>query len=259
VKIEDLKLLNQVGKALYASPRLAQTRSLETVAALTTLDRLTDDESFEKVTRLLLARAEKEGAKATADGVANPFFRLSPLERMVLAFLHSGKISYGRLSKLLGIERDELERIAWHGRTKVASSPELRVSAPHPIGTSKLKHSCPEYDRERPWTQRLLDDEMGAQELTFIQNHTVACSDCFRALKLTREFYYAVERAIPGVGGVSEIESQASESLLEQARMRQVRPGERLTFRETINVFFSRWEVILACAVLAYGIVKLLT
>lgn len=244
MKTDDLKLISQIGKALYASPAVAQSRSLETVAALTTLERLTDEESFEKVTQLLLARAEKDGTKATADAVWNPFFRLSPLERTVLAFLHSGKISYKRLSKLLGLEVDELCKIAWHARTKVACSPEVRMRAPHPTGSSKLKHACPEYDQDRPWTQKLLDDEMNATELTFIQNHTVACESCLRALKQAREFYYAVESRIPGVGGVSEAESKASENVLTQARLRMVQPGAKLSFGETLLVFFSRPEIV---------------
>jgi hypothetical protein len=247
VKTEDLKLIGQIGQALYASPETAHTRSLETVAALSTLPELDDDASFEKVTQLLLLQAEREGLKATAQAIANPFYRLSPLERVILGFLHSGQVSYARLSRVLGQTVENIQAIAWQARLKVAGSAEVQLQFRHPIGAGKLKHSCPEYLEDRPWSQKLIDDEMKSTELTFIQNHTLVCESCARVLRQTRELYYAVEKLIP-LGVLQGV--QSSESLRQMER--QLAVATRPTsFYQALKIFSNKRSTWLAVGVIA--------
>lgn len=243
---EDLQLITDLGRALYANPELARSKSVETVAAVSTLEQLSDDQVFEKVTYLLLKQAEQEGTRASSAGVTHPFYRLSSLDRGVLALLHSGRVSYKRLARVLSVDPIMVEQLAWSARTKLASAPEVRRSAPHPVGTSKLKHACPEYFPDHPWTQKLLDDEMKPQELVMIQNHTMVCEECRRALVQAREFYYAVEQWVPTVNeGVSVTVSE-----LREARIRLGKLPLDLTVLEALKVVFRRNEIRIAIGVL---------
>lgn len=244
---DDLKLISDLGKALYANPEIARSRSVETVAAVSTLERLSDEQAFEKVSFLLLKQAEKEAAKSAASGVTQPFYRLSVLERGVLAFLHSGRISYQRLARILNIDTFLVEKLAWSARMKLASAPEVRMSAPHPVGSSKIKHECPEYHSDRPWTQRLLDDEMKHNELLMIQNHTVACESCRRALSSAREFYYAVEKWIPTVNESSS--DGISLEALKRAQIRSGLPPSDITFLQALGLVFTRTDVRIAVGI----------
>ncbi len=236
MKTEDLKLIGQIGQALYASPEIAHTRSLETVAALSTLPELGADESFGKVTQLLLMQAEREGLKATAHAIGNPFYRLSPLERVILAFLHSGQVSYARLSRVLGQSVENIQTIAWQARLKVAGSAEVQLKFRHPTGAGKLKHSCPEYLEDRPWSQKLIDDEMKSTELAFIQNHTLVCESCARVLKQTRELYYAVEKLIPS-GVLQGVKNPDALREMERQLAHSSRPTNWI---QALKIFFSK-------------------
>lgn len=244
---DDLKLISDLGKALYANPELARSRSIETVAAVSTLERLSDEQAFEKVSFLLLKQAEKEAVKSAASGVTHPFYRLSVLERGVLAFLHSGRISYQRLARILNVDTFLVEKLAWSARMKLASSPEVRADAPHPVGSSKIKHQCPEYHPERPWTQRLLDDEMKHAELLMIQNHTVACQSCLRALSSAREFYYAVEKWIPTL--TESTGDEISMADLRRAQLRSGIPPSDVTFMDALSLVFQRTDVRIAVGI----------
>lgn len=236
MKTEDLKLIGQIGQALYASPETAHSKSLQTVAALSTLPELGADASFEKVTQLLLLQAEREGLKATAYAISNPFYRLSPLERVILGFLHSGQVSYARLSRMLEKSADDIQTLAWQARLKVAGSAEVQLKFRHPVGGGNLKHSCPEYLEERPWPQKLLDDEMKSTELTFIQNHTLVCEGCARALRQSRDLYYAVEKFIP-IGVLRGITDPETLQQMEKQLQHSVRPT---TLGQSLAIFFQK-------------------
>lgn len=236
MKTEDLKLIGQIGQALYASPEMAHSKSLQTVAALSTLPELGADASFEKVTQLLLLQAEREGLKATAHAISNPFYRLSPLERVILGFLHSGQVSYARLSRMLEKSVEDIQTLAWQARLKVAGSAEVQLKFRHPVGGGKLKHSCPEYLEERPWPQKLLDDEMKSTELTFIQNHTLVCENCVRVLRQSRDLYYAVEKLIPA-GVLQGVKNPEALHEMERQLANSTRPTNLF---HALKIFFSK-------------------
>jgi len=253
VKSEDLQLISTLGQALYANPAQAQSRSLETVAAISTLAEVSDEQFLERALGLMLHQAERDGIRSNVSGISNPFFRLSPKERFVLFLLHSGRASYKRLSRLMGIPVEDVQTLAWIARTQIASSPEVRLMAPHPMGSSTLKQSCPEYFATRPWTQKLLDDEMNSQELSFIQNHTAICSSCNRTLRTAREFYYGVEQFIP-LTPVKNVTEQLGERMKAAVRRGQIQAGQLpndLTFFEAARLFLMRRENLIWICVAA--------
>jgi hypothetical protein len=265
MRTEDLNLISKLGRALYANPAQAETRSIETVAAISTLPEITEDVFLERALALMLHQAERDGTRIGVSRVENPFFRLSPKERFALFLLHSGRVSYKRLARLLETTPEEVQSLAWIARTQIASSPEVRLQAPHPLGTSRLKQSCPEFDATRPWTQKLLDDEMGSPELGFLQNHTSICEDCRRSLSMTRTFYYAVEKWVPvaqtGGGEEAEAIGNSMRRAVRQGRLRSGNLPSDLTMGEAFLVFFSKrehlvWSVLFAAAFIALLVAK---
>lgn len=261
MKSEDLQLISTLGQALYANLAQAQSRSLETVAAISTLSEISDEQFLERALGLMLHQAERDGLRSSRSGISNPFFRLSSKERFVLFLLHSGRASYKRLSRLMGIPTEEVQTLAWIARTQIASSPEVRLQAPHPMGSSNLKHSCPEYNSSRPWTQKLLDDEMNSQELAFIQNHTAVCSDCGRALRGAREFYYGVEKMIP-LTPVTEGTEQLGLRIQQALRRGKIQSGHLptdLTFWEATKLFLQRRENLIWLGVAAMLLLVLIS
>jgi hypothetical protein len=260
MRTDDLHLISKLGQALYANPAQAKSRSIETVAAISTLPEITENLFLERALTLMLHQAERDGSKTSAPGISNPFFRLSPKERFVLFLLHSGRASYKRLARLLETTPEEVQTIAWIARTQIASSPEVRMLAPHPTGSSNLKQSCPEFDTIRPWTQKFLDDEMGNTELTFVQNHTAICEGCRRTLLQTREFYYAVEKRVPVIGSNEDAVSNG-DALLRAVRKGRLQSGQLptdVTFSEAITLFFRNRENLLWTALFAIAFIGLI-
>jgi hypothetical protein len=258
MRTEDLNLISKLGQALYANPARAESCSYETVAAISTLPEVTEDQFLERALELMLHQAERDGQRAGSGGVASPFFRLSPKERFALFLLHSGRVSYQRLGRLLVLPTEEVQSLAWIARTQIASSPEVRLDLPHPIGASLAKQACPEFNPTRPWTQKLLDDEMGTTELTFIQNHTTVCEECRRALARTREMYYAVEKWIPLHSARDVANGNTLLKAVRQGRLRGGKLPTDLTWQEALGLFFSKRENLIWLAVFAGVLIGLI-
>ncbi|MBS1961197.1 MAG: hypothetical protein JST04_03195 [Bdellovibrionales bacterium] len=238
---------------------MAESRSIETVAAISTLDDATEESFLEKALSLMLHQAERDGTRTGAARVENPFFRLSPKERFALFLLHSGRVSYRRLARLIGATPEEVQTIAWSARSQIASSPEVRLQAPHPTGSSRLKSACPEFNPAAPWTQKLLDDEMGSAELSFLQNHTAVCEDCRRALARTREFYYAVEKWVPvATGAETDAIGNSLRRAVRKGRLQSGNLPADLTLFEALGLFFSRRENLVWFLLAALAFVALL-
>jgi hypothetical protein len=240
---EDFRLLSDIGKALYSSPETARARSLETVAALSSRDTFkSDGTGLVRAVRILLYRAEKDGLQATSTGLNQPFYRLTTLERMALMAIRSGRVSYLKLSQILGVSHEEVEKLLWHSRMKLAGQLEVRATTPHPPGTRKdAQHACPELFSDRPWTQKLLDDEMKSFELMYLQNHLLVCPSCQRALSTTRQFYYSLEKWVPSLSDAEDFEDE-----LLGLRRAQIESGmipSDLSIKEGFRIFFSRKEV----------------
>lgn len=240
--IEDLRTYATIGQALWADPETSKRVALETFAA-TRLMKLPAEREIEKATASLLNRAQNEGiggnARANPAALANAFFRLEPRERVILSALHAGSWSYSRLSRITGLPVEEVERLAWKARIRLASS--------YPAGASPSGPHCPEYEADRPWTQRFLDDEVkDARQRLFLQNHLMACAGCRDVLTRCRSFYYEVERVLP----VGTQERDAIESALSRvSRWEKQRrlPGGWL---ESFVLFLNRRDIQLALAIL---------
>lgn len=264
---EDFRFLTEMSQALYSDKSVARARALEIMALLSVpqlshrasslpaalskdLNRpfVEGENELVKAVKMLLYRAEKEGLSAVSSGLNHPFFRLTVYERAILMMLHSKRCSYKKCSQLIGLTSEEIEKVGWHARLKLSSQIEVRGETPHPPGAQKEKNACPEYFEDRPWTQRLLDDELKAVELTKIQNHLLVCVACSRSLQMTRKFYYAIEKWIPQ----SIVDSDQARDLKELRRI-QIESGlipKDITVTEGLKIFLSRAEVIVSLALL---------
>lgn len=254
-RAEDLRLVAQIGRSLWADPTRAEPVTVETVSAVS-LQELTPERALEKAARAMLERAEREGmaentlANLSADPVLTPFFRLSPKERLVLTALHIGRWSYARAARVAGMTLPELEEAAWAVRLRLGSRRD------YPVGGGPSTPNCPEYDSRRPWTQRFLDEEFeSGRERIFLQNHLMACGSCRRALAHARDLYYGVDSIVPRLDGTRFIES-----LHDVLRQKDgVRPGADMTWARSVEIFFGRSRLNrVLLAVLSFLVVAVL-
>jgi hypothetical protein len=252
---EDLRTLASVGRALWADTRESQLATIETLSAVTLLD-LTPDRAVERAAVALLERVSRRGATAQW---AQPFFRLEAEERLTLVALHQGRWSYARLGRVFGLTTEQVEALAWSARLQLASA----IGTAYPAGAPQRGPNCPEYDSQRPWTQRFLDDEVSSgRERLFLQNHLMACGSCRDALNRCRETYYALEASLP------QLSEAAGDTRLLQNLKSVTRkglglkaPAER-SFVESLEVFFRRrdvrWAMAIFTGVVAFKLTQLL-
>lgn len=247
MRSEDFIAITSIGNALWVNPRVSERNAADTVAAVAMLE-VTDENAVEKAASAMLVAAMRDGVHATISAISNPFYRLLPEERTVLAALHCGRWSYERLGRVLGRAPDEIAEIAWNSRLHLASAPGTLGALTHPSGSRHRGVSCPEYDSKNPWTQRFLDEESTNRERVFLQNHLMACDSCRKALELCRNLYYAVEKLIPGgSGGLGANEPAVQRTALNlQKHWKESRffkyPAER-SLTENLTVFLRRWDV----------------
>jgi hypothetical protein len=195
---QDLQTFAQLGTALWVAPERARPVVIETLSAVSLLD-LSGERAMDRATAILLKRAESRGAvEATRISLStgqfgNPFFKLSALERFVLVTLHSGRWSYARMARVTGLSAEDVESLAWRSRVRLGAESGVLSAGPKSLGVA-----CPEYDFERPWTQRFLDEEMpSSRDRLFLQNHVMACDVCRHALNRCRDLYFHTEKMIP--------------------------------------------------------------
>lgn len=194
----DLKTYIELGRALWSDPERAHPYVVETLSAVSLLD-LPEDKTLERASSVMLNQAMRQGsATQTRQNLESghfqhPFFRLLAAERFILSALHQGRWSYARLSRVMGLPPEKIEAVAWKARAEIGA--DRGVVA---LGVKLAGPNCPEYDLDRPWTQRFLDEEMPTgRERVFLQNHLMACDSCRQALNRTRDLYYAVEKILP--------------------------------------------------------------
>ncbi len=239
MKTDDLKIITSLGQALWADPNHAERHSIETVTAVALLN-LGEELSFERATLLLLQQALKDGTKAYASAVHLPFFRLLPEERVLLALLHSGQISYKKLASILGKSPEDIAQIAWQSRVHLANAVEHGGSVLHPTGSASFGPHCPEYDFTQPWTQKFLDEEYSQRERLYLQNHMMACTGCREALNRCRQLYYKVESLLPKSPDIDRKIDQLSQAYTRSQLLTS--PGQ-LSLRDTLKIFLGRWDI----------------
>ena len=240
MRTEDLKTIAALGEALWANPSQAEKVSVETVTAVSMLN-LTEDRSFERATTILFKRALHDGTKANSSAIHQPFFRLAPEERFVLALLHTGKVSYARISKILDRTPEQVAILAWTARLHLANAPGNPGFVAHPTGSDHFGVHCPEYDFTQPWTQRFLDEEIPVRERLFLQNHMMVCKSCREALNRCRKLYYSVDALLPRIAGLDEKSSFLEIALKRSAVL--THSSSSMSTGDGMAIFLGRWDI----------------
>ncbi len=193
VNKEDIKTLTRISRSLWGDFDRSLAISEDTLSRIALL-RLSDELILERASKSMIERAEKYPPKLLK--LTHPFFRMAPIERFLLTTLHIEKWGYSRIARTLGIETSLMESWAWATRIKYCFQ-EMEAEVEYPRGPSALGNSCPEYNASAPWPQRLLDDELGKRERSFISNHLMACQSCRKLLEVTRKMMFKIEKMIP--------------------------------------------------------------
>lgn len=236
----DLKTYAEIGRALWADPSRSGEMAVETLSAIALLD-LTQERALEKASQALLDRAVRQGMASNTLGALDTnqfgaFFKLQPEERFVLVALHLGRWTYERTARVLQTQSEVVEALAWRARSQIGISQGLT-----PIGAKIASHNCPEYDLNRPWTQRFLDEEMGTgRESVFLRNHLMACESCRRSLARCRDIYFRVEAMLPRVAeddGILRVLARVS------TEGKKLRSNEGYTFGDSLTAFFSQRSI----------------
>jgi len=238
---EDLKTFSRMGNAFWEDRGTAQRNTMETLSAVSLLD-LNPERSLERTVSALLDRAVRDAPAgltlANLGRIHHPFFRLSAVEKLLLVALHCGRWSYARLARILSVTPEWVEETAWNARLQLAPAQT------YPAGPAHPGPSCPEYHPRRPWTQRLLDEEMrGSGERVFMQTHLMACDSCQQSLNRCRDLYFKLEGMLAERVGQSDFTAQLEEVLREGKPLRSVTDW---TVGESLRVFVRRWDVQVA-------------
>lgn len=202
VNREDIRSLTRISRSLWGDTDRSVAISEDTLTSVSLLN-LSDDGLIERASKVMIERAEKN--PPTLLKLNHPFFRLAPIERFLLTALHVETWSYSRIARTLGIEINLIESWAWATRLKYCFQ-EMEATVEYPRGPAQLGPVCPEYNASNPWTQRMLDDELGKRERMFLQSHLMGCDRCMKALDLTKRMFFTVEGLIPVKQSSSEIE-----------------------------------------------------
>ena len=190
---DDIRSLTRISRSLWGDVDQSIAISEDTLTSVSLL-RLSDDRTIERASKVMIERAEKN--PPTLLRLNHPFFRLAPIERFLLTVLHVEKWSYARVARALGIEKNLIETWAWATRIKYCfQEAEMKMDYPH--GPATLGPACPDYNPSSPWTQRMLDDELGKRDRLFLQNHLMACDRCRKTLELSKKVHFKVESLIP--------------------------------------------------------------
>ncbi len=242
--------LLSIGRALWVDPVRRGRQWIETHAAVL-LKGGEPSAQVERMAQALLERARgstRGGTAVSGDPFAawdRPFFRLDPEERLALAALHGPqRWSYERLGRVLWLPVEGVEQLAWRARMRLASHLKRQGGGviPYPTGAARASLSCPEYQGDRPWTQRFLDEELSnGNEQLFLQNHLMACPACQSALMRCRDLYFAVDATVHEALAETPLDAE----LREQARQDRIwlKPATQRTFGESLFIFTQREDV----------------
>jgi hypothetical protein len=171
---DSIKSLTRIGRSLWGDLDRSFAISEDALTTVSLLQ-LSGERTVERASKVMIERAERNPPRLLA--LQHPLFLLTAMERFILTALHIEKWSYGRVGRVLNVETSLIETLAWASRLKLCFQ-ELNAEIEYPRAPSTLGPSCPEYNLSSPWTQRMLDDELGKRERLFLQNHLMACEKC---------------------------------------------------------------------------------
>jgi hypothetical protein len=204
VNKNDIRSLTRIGRSLWGDLGQSVAISEDTLTSVSLL-KLSDDRTIERASKVMIELAERNPPALLK--LNHPFFRLAPIERFLLTAIHVEKWDYERIARTLSIEINLLEPWLWSIRLKFCFQETQSSGLEYPRAPGALGPVCPEYNATAPWTQRLLDDELGKRERFFLQNHLVGCEKCRKTLELTRKMLFKVESMIPMKESPQELES----------------------------------------------------
>jgi hypothetical protein len=213
---------------------------------------LSDDRTIERASKVMIELAERN--PPTLLKLNHPFFRLAPIERFLLTATHVEKWSYERVARTLGIETTNIKTVLepwlWAIRLKFCFQ-ETQSGLEYPRGPGTLGPMCPDYHVSAPWTQRMMDDELGKRERFFLQNHLMGCDKCRKALDLTRKMMFKIESLVPVKESSQEVET-ANDRIFNTWKVGEVtfRPI-KLKTNDTLINFLSQTKVQFLLAALA--------
>jgi hypothetical protein len=225
--------VSNLGRSLWAQPEQSLAITRETVSAVTVLDK-DPTLAAERAAQALLERANRHGMYAR---VPTGFNALFPEERFILLALHQGRWSYERTARVVGESVESLQQLAWNARVYLALSH-------YPSAPKQASVSCPDYNPQRPWTQRFLDEELEGREKTFLQAHLAGCKDCREALVRAKDVYYKVQQQLEAMeskhahpGFTAQLQT-----LVEEGRKLNA-GGVDSSAAGALRSLWSRWDV----------------
>jgi hypothetical protein len=258
VRIEDLNTIVQIGNALWLNLDHSRKNTLEVMSAIALKKGVHPEYLIEKTSTALLNQAKNQDATLHSSMtpelfnkvINQEFYRLSIEERFVLIALHSGHWSYARLRRILELNEEIIQELAWGARIKVASQ------SSYPAGPTSFQSNCPEYDPKKPWTQRFLDDELNSKrDFLFLQVHLASCPSCAQLLARCREVYFNAEAEVRQISQdpywAKSIEKTLDEMTHSQTHLRP-------QFFRALKVWSQKWDVRILIAIIGlYFILKL--
>jgi hypothetical protein len=241
---DSIKSLTRIGRSLWGDLDRSFAMSEDSLTTVSLLQ-LSGERTIERASKVMIERAEQNPPRLLA--LQHPFYRLNPIERFLLTVLHIEKWSYQRIGRILTIETSLIETLAWSARLKLCFQ-ELSSEIEYPRAPTTLGPVCPEYNISAPWTQRMLDDELGKRERLFLQSHLMGCEKCRNSLNMTRKMFYKIEAVIPVRDAAFEMEV-ATNRIYDnwKAGESAFRPI-RTTFQESIVNFLNEPRIQITIA-----------
>ncbi len=247
----DLKTLSHIGLALWGDAHESERVCLEILTRVALLD-LSPSAAIEHTLKCLYKEYfnNREGCPNMSEiRLEQPFFRMTPEERLVLVALHVGRWSYASVGRVLEKNKSAIPEIAWRARVSLSRGM-------HPTGSPRKSIQCPEYILDAPWTQKFLDEEMEHSEKMFIQNHLRVCRECFEALKRCRVCYYSIGNSLPKVQNEKILLEFLS---VEYQRVQRLCNPLKQTFFSSLGSFAKEsktsWMLVM---LMAFALIKLL-
>lgn len=252
----ELESLTRIGRSLWGDWDRSYKMSEETLSHVAMMN-LNDTQALERASKVMIERAEKNPPPRVI--LNHPFFRMAPVERFLLSALHVEKWSYARIARTLGIDSNSIAPWAWATRLKFAYE-ELELDLAYPRSPAQLGPHCPEYSATAPWTQKMLDDEMGRPERFFMQNHLMGCDRCRKSLEQTQKLIFKIESAIPSQETApSQYRSKLDQILKNwNSGQRALRPTEA-DVAESFRLFLGQPKVVFGLATLVFLVLVFLS
>ncbi len=252
---EDIQSLTRISRSLWGDLERSVEMSEDTLSHVSLLN-LSTEMTLERASKVMVERAEKNPPSLLK--LNHPFFRLAPIERFLLTALHLEKWSYSRIARALGIDQGIIETWAWATRLKYCFQ-ELGLTLDYPHAPATLGPVCPEYNATAPWTQRMMDDQLGKRERLFLQNHLMGCERCRKALDQTQKVYFKIESLIPVKDHSPELEEATQRILTGWNKGQTIRRPIYLTPQQSFVTFLLEPKIQIAFALLAFVLLVFMT